>query len=219
MMNADHKRVLVADDHPIFRQGLVRAIQETPDFEVVGEAADGRRTLELLEQLRPDLAVLDIAMPVMDGLQVIRAASAQSLECDFIIMTMYKEEEYFREALDLGVRGYLLKESAAGDLVQCLHAVAAGKHYVCPAMSEYLVLSSKGDSRGGREANPLENLSRTERRVLRLIAENKTSREIADELHVSFRTVQNHRAHMCEKLRLEGFNRLLQFALEHRSLL
>jgi DNA-binding NarL/FixJ family response regulator len=218
-MDTRHRRVLVADDHPIFRQGLVRAIQETAEFEVAGEAADGRRALELLAQLRPDMAVVDIAMPLMDGLEVIRTASAQSLECDFIIMTMYKEEEYFKEALDLGVRGYLLKESAAGDLVQCLRAVAGGKHYVSPAMSEYLILSSTGDRRGARDVNPLLNLSRTERRVLRLIAENKTSKEIADELHISFRTVQNHRAHMCEKLKLEGFNRLLQFALEHKSLL
>jgi DNA-binding NarL/FixJ family response regulator len=219
MMDAKRKRVLVADDHPIFRQGLVRAIQETAEFEVIGEAADGRRALDLLGQLRPDMAVVDIAMPVMDGLDVIRGAGAQSLGCDFIIMTMYREEEYFREALDLGVRGYLLKESAAGDLIQCLRAVAGGKHYVCPAMSEYLILASTGDRLGARSANPLESLSRTERRVLRLIADNRTSREIADELHISFRTVQNHRAHMCEKLRLEGFNKLLQFALEHKSLL
>jgi len=215
----DTRSVLVADDHPIFRQGLVKAIEETGEFDVVGEAADGKRALEILGQLHPDMAILDIAMPVMDGLGVIRAASAQSLQCDFIIMTMYKEEEYFREALDLGVRGYLLKESAPGDLVQCLRAVAAGKHFVSPAMSEYLILSSAADRGGSLKINPMENLSRTERRVLKLIAENKTSREIADELHISFRTVQNHRAHMCEKLSLEGFNRLLQFALEHKSLL
>lgn len=211
------RKVLVADDHPIFRQGLVRVIQETDDFEVVGEASDGKNALELLARLRPDIAVLDIAMPGMDGLEVVQAAGAQSIDCSFIIITMYKEEEYFKEAMELGVAGYLLKDSAPGDLLRCLRAVVDGKHYISPLMSDHLILSSR--EKGGGEGNPLQKLSRTERRVLKLIAENKTSKEIADELHISFRTVQNHRAHMCEKLKLEGFNRLLQFAIEHRSLL
>jgi len=123
-------KVVVADDHPIFRQGLIRSIQEAGGFEVVGEAADGRQALDLLEQLRPDIAVVDIAMPTMDGLALIRTASARSLECCFVIMTMYKEEAYFREALELGVMGYLLKESAAGDLIQCLRFVSKGRRFV-----------------------------------------------------------------------------------------
>jgi two-component system, NarL family, response regulator DegU len=208
-------RVIIADDHPIFRQGLVNVIQGTTQFELAGQAQDGKEALELIERTKPDIAVLDIAMPSMDGLEVIRTASQRALECEFVVLTMYREEEYFKAAMDLGVKGYLLKDGAAGDLLQCLRAVTAGKHYVSPAMSDHLILSSKradgGPSLGG--------LSPTERHVLRLIAENKTSKEIADELHISFRTVQNHRAHICEKLKLEGYNRLLQFALEHKSLL
>ena len=209
------KKVVIVDDHPIFRQGLGKVIEGCAQFELVGQAGDGKEAIELLERIRPDIAVVDIAMPLMDGLDVIRTASARSLECDFIVLTMYKEEEYFKEAMDLGVKGYLLKESASSDLLQCLNSVAAGKHYISPAMSDYLLLAS---SRQGGEAT-IQSLSPTERRILKLIAENKTSKEIAEELYVSFRTVQNHRAHICEKLKLEGYNKLLQFALEHKSLL
>jgi len=212
-------RIVVADDHPIFRQGLIRSIQEAGGFDVVGEAADGRQALDILEQLRPDIAVVDIAMPMMDGLALVRTAASRSLACSFVMMTMYKEEEYFREALELGVMGYLLKESTAGDLIQCLRFVTKGRRFVSPAMSDYLVSASRllPDRSGGR--NPLQGLSPSERRVLKLIAENMTSKEIADALNVSFRTVQAHRAHICKKLQLEGFNRLLQFALEHKTLL
>jgi DNA-binding NarL/FixJ family response regulator len=208
-------RVIIADDHPIFRQGLVNVIQGTTQFELVGQAQDGKEALELIERTKPDIAVLDIAMPLIDGLEVVRNAVQRALECEFVVLTMYREEEYFKAAMDLGVKGYLLKEGAPGDLLQCLRAVAAGKYYVSPAMSDHLILSSKRTE----GAPSLGSLSPTERQVLRLIAENRTSKEIADTLHISFRTVQNHRAHICEKLRLEGYNRLLQFALEHKSLL
>ena len=211
-------RIVVADDHPIFRQGLIRSIQEAGGFDVVGEAADGR-ALVILEQLRPDIAVVDIAMPVMDGLALVRTAASRLSDCRFVMMTMYKEEEYFREALELGVMGYLLKESTAGDLIQCLRFVTKGRRFVSPAMSDYLVSASRLLPDRSRGRNPLQCLSPSERRVLKLIAENKTSKDIADALHVSFRTVQTHRAHICKKLQLEGFNRLLQFALEHKSLL
>ncbi len=211
--------IIVADDHPIFRQGLIRSIHEAGGFVVVGEAAEGNQALGMIEELRPDIAVVDIAMPVMDGLSLMRAAIARSLECAFVVMTMYREEEYFKEALELGVRGYLLKESAAGDLIQCLRFVAKGRRFVSPVMSDYLVSASMLVPKSAPYRNPLQALSPGERRVLRLIAENKTSKEIADALKISFRTVQTHRTHICKKLQLEGFNRLLQFAIEHKALL
>lgn len=214
-----HTRVLVADDHPIFRQGLVSVIRNAGDFDLVGEAVDGRQALDLLERLHPAIVVLDIGMPLMDGLDVIRAANARAWKGAFVILTMFKEEEYFREAMELGVKGYLLKESASGELLSCLRAVAAGRHYVSPFFSDSLLLRRSAQSAGDGSATSVMKLSPTERRVLRRIAENKTSKEIAEELHISFRTVNNHRAHICGKLRLEGPHRLLQFALEHKSLL
>jgi DNA-binding NarL/FixJ family response regulator len=209
--------VIIADDHPIFRQGLAQILNEVKDFQLVGEADNGALALELLDSLHPDIALVDINMPVMDGLQVVRAATARSLATTFVILTMFKDSEYFSEAMDLGVRGYLLKDSASSDLLVCLRTVARGKHYICPAMSELLVLRSSGP--GKDTPGSLAHLSPTERRILHLISEGKTSKEIADELSISFHTVNNHRAHICEKLHLEGPNKLLQFALEHKMLL
>jgi DNA-binding NarL/FixJ family response regulator len=162
---------------------------------------------------------VDIAMPVMDGLALVRAATARALKCSFVMMTMYREEEYFKESLELGVMGYLLKESTSDDLIQCLHFVAKGRRFVSPAMSDFLVSASKLLPNRSEARNPLHDLSPSERRVLKMIAENRTSKEIAAALNISFRTVQAHRAHICRKLQLEGFNRLLQFAIEHKTLL
>lgn len=212
-------RILIADDHPIFRQGLVRAVEGSAGFTVVGEAGDGREALALLKSLRPDIVVLDIAMPAMDGLEVMRAARSESFDGAFVVLTMYREEEYFHEALDLGSMGYLLKESATSELLQCLRTVACGKHYVSPEMSDHLVARTARRDMLSRAFPSLASLSPMERRILKLVASNRTSREIAGELSISYRTVQNHRAHICEKLGLEGHNKLLQFALEHRSLL
>jgi DNA-binding NarL/FixJ family response regulator len=209
--------LIIADDHPIFRRGLTQVLKDAEEFRLVGEADNGLQALELLDSIRPDIALVDINMPLMDGLQLVRTARARSLSPAFVILTMFKDDEYFREAMDLGVMGYLLKDSAASDLVECLRAVARGRHYICPAMSELLVLRSAGS--GNEAPGTLGHLSPTERRVLRMIADGKTSKEIADELSISFHTVNNHRAHICEKLHLEGPNRLLQFALEHKGMM
>jgi DNA-binding NarL/FixJ family response regulator len=212
-------RIIVADDHPIFRQGLIKSIREAGGFEVVGEAPDGRQALDLLDRLRPEIAVVDIAMPVMDGLALVRTAHARSLECRFVMLTMYREVEYFKEALELGVMGYLLKESTSDDLIQCLRFVARGKRFVSPALSDFLVSASILLPNRSEGHNLFQNLTPSERRILRLIAQNKTSKEIADSLNISFRTVQAHRTHICKKLQLGGHNRLLQFAMEHKTLL
>jgi DNA-binding NarL/FixJ family response regulator len=212
-------RVLIADDHPIFRQGLVAVFNQSRQYEVVGEADNGKTVLELLDSQKPSLVVIDISMPGMDGLEVIRRAQARSFDGQFIVLTMYKDEEYFREAMSLGVKGYLLKDSASNELVNCLSAVSSGRSYVSAFFSDYLMQKAKQDNASEDPVGSLQKLSPTERRILRMIAENKTSKEIADDLNLSFRTVQNHRSHMCEKLKLEGYNKLLQFALEHKSLL
>jgi len=211
--------IIVADDHPIFRRGLIRSIQEAGGFDVVGEAADGQQALEIIDRLRPKIAVVDIAMPLMDGLALVRAAASRSLKCSFVMMTMYREEEYFKEALELGAMGYLLKESTSDDLIQCLRFVTKGRRFVSPGMSDFLISASKLLPNRSEGRNPLHDLSPSERRVLKMIAENKTSKEIAAALNISFRTVQAHRAHICKKLQLEGYNRLLQFAMEHKTLL
>ena len=211
------KTLIVADDHPLFRRGVMIAISQAEEFEVVGEADNGEQALDMLDRLRPDLALVDINMPVMDGLRLVRAARARGSTCAFVILTMFKDDEYFVEAMDLGVMGYLLKDGATDEVLACLRTVARGKHYVSPAMTDLLVLRSKGPGKGS--AGSVNSLTPTEHRILRMIADGKTSKEIAQDLNVSFHTVNNHRAHICEKLHLEGPNRLLQFALEHKSIL
>lgn len=212
-------RIVVADDHPIFRQGLTRLVEATDDLELVGEAGDGRQALALIEDRTPAIAVVDISMPVMDGLEVVEAARRKNLSCSFVVLTMFREEAYFTRAMDLGVLGYLLKDSAGEELIRCLHAVAEGKYFVSAGVSDLLVHRTARQAALQAERPSLAVLTSMERRILRLLSENRTSRDIADLLGISIRTVQNHRAHICEKLGLEGHHRLLQFAIEHKSLL
>lgn len=212
-------KVLIADDHPIMRQGLKNIIEQSDAFEVVAEAGDGDEAMHLLEKLRPDIAVLDISMPGKNGLEVVRESKKLHLETHFVILTMFTEEEYFDAAMDCGVKGYLLKENATADLRNCLKSVAAGKRYVSPDLSDYLFERQERVQKLYDEVPALQSLTQMEKKILRLISENKTSKEIAAELFVSYRTVQNHRNNICQKLGFRGHNKLLKFALENKSML
>ena len=210
-------RVVIADDHPVFRRGLRQIIEMEPHFEVAGEAEDGEAALATLIAIKPEIAVLDIDMPKLDGFALARAVREQKLPTAVIFLTMYKEEEFFNEAMDLGVKGYLLKDNAVTDIIGCIRAVTAGKYYITPAISSYL-LNRQARAASLVKQNPgLNDLTPAELRILRLIAENKTSKEIASELFVSYRTVENHRANICQKLSLHGSQALIKFALEHKS--
>jgi DNA-binding NarL/FixJ family response regulator len=212
-------RVIIADDHPIFRKGLLLAIGSERSIEIAGEAGDGFQALYLTEKLKPDVIVLDIEMPGMSGLQVAREIIQRHLPVHITFLTMYKEEDMFNEAMDLGVKGYVLKESAVSDIVDAIKTVAADRYYLSPSISEYLV--SRGDrTRLLLKKKPqVENLTVTERKVLRLISENKTSKEIGEELKISFRTVENHRMNICNKLEIHGSHSLLKFAIEFKAVL
>lgn len=212
-------RITIADDHPLFRDGLVRAIERDSAFVIVGQAGDGTEALKQVRELHPDVAVLDVSMPAMDGLEVARRVHHEALPTEVVILTMYKDSRYFNAALDLGVRGYMLKDGAAVELLLCLRAVASGQYYISPAIAHLLV------ERNGSVASPTGSISLHHRltpaelAVLRLVSENKTSKEIADTLFVSVRTVENHRTHICQKLGIKGHNALLQFALENKAAL
>jgi len=219
MSSNDKRSVVIADDHPIFRRGLLQIIEAEPMFEIVGESGNGREALALIKQAAPDLAVLDISMPEMNGLEVVKAVEKEGMRMDFIILTMFTEEEYFDEAMDCGVKGYLLKENATSDLLRCLRAVAEGKYYVSPSISEYLIDRNRRKNELDKKLPTLTDLTEMERRILKLISDNKTSKEIAAELFISYRTVQNHRNNICQKLGFSGHNKLLQFALENKAAL
>lgn len=212
-------KVFIADDHPIFRQGLLKILETDPSLEIVGESGDGEEALQSLKELSPDIAVLDIAMPGRSGLEIVKETQKEGLSIHFIILTMFSEEEYFNEAMELGVKGYLLKDNAASDLLSCLKSVAEGKYYVSPSISQYLINRNARVKELDQKIPSLSELTQMEKRILTLIAENKTSKEIAAELFISYRTVQNHRNNICQKLNLKGHHKLLQFALENKSYL
>ncbi|NOZ63178.1 MAG: response regulator transcription factor [Calditrichaeota bacterium] len=212
-------KILIADDHTIFRQGLVKILEAEKFIKIVGECGDGLEAFQKIKELLPDIAILDISMPQLSGLEIVQKIRSENLWIEFIILTMYDDEEYFNEAMDYGVKGYLLKDNAASDLIGCIKSVASDKYYVSPLISEYLI-NRNSKIQEMKKKNPgLINLTVTEKRILKLIAENKTSREIAELMFISVRTVQNHRTNICNKLGFKGYNKLLQFSLENKSYL
>jgi DNA-binding NarL/FixJ family response regulator len=217
-------RILIADDHPLLRQGLRQAVEADPRFKVVAEAGDGDAALKGIEKLVPDIAVLDVNMPQLDGFAVARAIRDKQLPVEIIFLTAYRERSFFKQALDLGAKGYVLKDSAVTDIVSGIRAVVAGEHFTSPAMTTYLIHSSGRSSGRSRQGTTRDNLpagikdlTPAERRILKLIAAYKTSKEIADELCISFRTVNTHRANICQKLEIHGNHTLMKFALDHEA--
>jgi len=214
-MSAD-ATIVLADDHPIFRQGLKQIIERQPGFRVIAEADNGRSALELIETHAPTVAVLDLDMPELDGFAVARRARELHLATRLVILTMHTDELHFNQAIDLGVRGYLIKDAAAAEAVSCIKAVAGGGEYVTPSLSSYLLRRGRRTTITDQPTG-VGTLTPTERRVLALLADLKTTRQIAAELGVSPRTIDNHRANLCTKLDLQGPHALTKFALEHRS--
>jgi len=213
----DKIRVLIADDHPIFRNGLRQVLAAENTVTIVDEVSDGENALHAMERSKPDVAILDIDMPKKNGLEVVRALQEKNLDVAIIFLTMYNDREMFNKAMDLGVRGYVLKESAARELVEAIHLVADGRHYISPGISTYLLDRHARTSQLQKAVPGLESLTATERRVLRLIAEGKTSKEIAIGLNVSVRTVDNHRLNITHKLNIHGTHQLLKFAVQNKS--
>ena len=209
--------LVIADDHPLFRSGLREAIVADTAIHIAGEAGDGEAALSLIRQHSPAMAVLDIDMPKMSGLEVARQLQKEKSDTDLIFLTMYKEEDLFNEAMDLGARAYVLKDSAVNDILSAIHAVADGKYYLSPTLSDHLIKRSARAEKMLRHTPSLEDLTTAELRILRLIAESKTSKEIADLLSISYKTVENHRTNIASKLHLRGSHSLLKFALENKS--
>jgi DNA-binding NarL/FixJ family response regulator len=208
-------RVLIADDHPVVRQGLRQTIEASPGLTVVAEVGDGRAALERIRELRPDVALLDIDMPNLHGFAVALAVREERLPVEIVFLTVHSEPELFKKALELGAKGYVLKDCAVTDVLACIRAVMAGQHYTSPGLTSYLVGLSRQPRERRAGASGLESLTATERRILRSIADYKTSRQIADELFISTKTVQAHRANICLKLDVHGSHALMRFALEH----
>lgn len=208
--------ILIVDDHPIFRRGLRQVIETDPQLKVIDEAENGLAALELIENLRPAVVVVDVNMPQMSGLELARKVKEKDLPAALVFLTMHKDATVFNTAMDLGVKGYVLKENAVTDITDCLKTVAAGRRYITPALSEYLFSRSRKAADFKERTGGLSALTKAERRVLQMIAEEKTSKEIGKILFIHPRTVDNHRTNICAKLNLHGTNALLRFALTHK---
>ena len=209
--------VVIADDHPLFRDGVRQALERDAAIRIVATAGDGEQALRLITEHRPAVAVLDMNMPLRTGLEVIKALRWTDVETAVVVLTMFDDEEILDEAMDLGVTAYILKESASLDIVAAVRAAAEGRYYLSPKLTGSLVRRKERRDALTTVHPGLATLSEQERRVLCFIAEGRSSREIAAEMFLSPKTVDNYRFRMSEKLGLSGSYSLLKFALEHRS--
>lgn len=212
-------KLLIVDDHPVFRRGLREVIEENPRFQVVGEACDGEAAMRMIADLKPGIAVVDIDMPRLNGLEMVRALQKMKSPVTTVFLTMYDEEDMFNAAMDLGVKAYVVKESATDDILIAIEKVDQGETFISPSISDM------GKRRSNRVQELLlskpqiEELTSAERRILKLIAEDRTSKEIADLLRISVKTVENHRLNICHKLNLHGSHSLLKFAFDLKAYL
>jgi len=208
--------IIIADDHPIVRQGLRQVIEEDLRLRVVAEANNGTEAIEAIERYLQNVTILDVDMPVMNGFDAARVIREKGLRTEIIFLTMHRDEDIFNEAIDLGAKGYVLKDSALTDIIECVKTVAASEHYASHALTSFLINRSRR-AVGLIEKQPsINDLTQTERRVLKLIAENLTTKEIGEQLFISPRTVEKHRENICQKLGLQGSHSLLKFALSHK---
>jgi DNA-binding NarL/FixJ family response regulator len=211
--------ILIIDDHPLLRRGLRDVIGENPRYQIIGEAADGEDAMRLISSLKPDIIIVDIDMPRLNGLEMMRSLRQLSFPVKAIMLTMYKEEDMFNAAMDLGAKAYVVKDHAVNDVLIALEKVVDGESFVSPAMWHL------GQRRSDRVQELLlskpqiETLTPSERRILKLIGEDYTSKEIAAFLKVSVRTVDNHRQNICRKLNLHGTHSLLKFAFDNSAYL
>ena len=210
-------KLLIVDDHPVFRRGLRQIIEEHKEFKIVGEAPDGKDGLRLAAELKPDIIVVDVDMPKLNGLQMARTLKKDQCPAPVVFLTMYKDEDVFNAALDAGVKGYVLKENTGEDIIAALLKVADGETFFSSALGS---ISRRREDRVQSlllSKPQIDTLTPAEKRILKLIAEDRTSKEIADVLSISTKTVENHRQNISRKLNIYGSHSLLKFAFDHKS--
>lgn len=208
-------RILIADDHTLLRNGICALLEDQQDMVIVGEANDGREAVHLAGQLKPHVVLMDIAMPLLNGLEATRQIKREHPEISVLVLTMYDHEEYFRQMLEVGASGYIIKRAAATELVTAIRAVYNGEAVLSPAITR-LVLEDYLNHDIHSEKDDPGALSSREREVLQLIAEGKTSREIAELLHLSVKTVQSHRTSLMQKLDLHDRGDLIKYAIQKK---
>jgi two-component system, NarL family, response regulator NreC len=203
-------RILLADDHALVRQGLGMILGAQPDMEIVGQAGNGNEAVALAEKLKPDVIVMDVAMPELNGIEATRRLAASLPRTRVLALSMHKDSVYVREILRAGARGYLLKDSGDADLIAAVRAIAKGEGYISPSVSDAVLSDYRK-----HVTDPLDLLTSREREVLQHIAEGQTNKEIATSLNLSVYTVEAHRGRIMEKLNLHSTGELVRFALRN----
>ena len=207
-------RVVIAEDHMIIREGLRSLISSTKEFEVVGEAENGRQAIECVEKIKPDLVLTDLSMPKMDGMDMIERVKKRSPDTKIIALTVHQEEDYVLTTLKAGADGYVLKDASYGELVTAMRTVLDDKHYLSPQISGKLIEGYLEGRKSQKVQLLREILTRREREILNLIAEGYTNKEISDSLYLSVHTVETHRHHIMEKLNVHSTAALISLAVE-----
>lgn len=208
-------RILLADDHTIVRNGIRSLLEDEPDMQVIGEAEDGHATVRMTAQFEPDVVVMDIAMPLLNGLEATRQIKRDHPDVKILILTMHENEEYIRQVLAAGAMGYILKDAAVRDLLGAIRAVCRGEAVLSPAITRLVIEDYLrwGDLQPEQQDN---SLSAREREVLQLIAEGYTNKQIAEILAISIKTVQSHRANLMRKLDLHDRGELIKYAIQKK---
>jgi DNA-binding NarL/FixJ family response regulator len=210
-------RILIADDHPLFLRGLREIIDSEADWQVIAEAKDGKEAMKLIQEEEPDIVVLDIEMPRMDGLEVVRQICEKHISTDVIMLTMYDDPLLFNRAASFGIKGFILKESAVDDIIEGISHVVQGETFISPKLTMHIF--HENTDRHTLKDLFRYRLTKMEQKIIRLIAESHTTRSIADMLFISPKTVEHHRSNICKKLNLSGKNALLHYVLENKDTL
>lgn len=216
MTETKKTRVFIADDHAILRKGLRDIIEAEPDLVVCGEAGNGNDALAKIEELLPDIAILDVDMPQRSGIEVAAEIKKKKLNVRVINLTMYDEESFFARSMDAGAKGYVLKDGTITDIILAIKTVRDGKLFVSPLLTSFTLSRAHELSSQQEGSSFIASLTHTERKVLKLISQNKSTKEIAEELFVSHRTIDSHRSNISAKLNLQGANALLRYAIENK---
>lgn len=212
---SDKMRVLIADDHAIVREGLRSLLEVQPDIEVAGEAKNGEEVLSMARDLRPDIVLMDITMPGMNGLEATRRIKQDNPDVKILILTMHEGDEYFFKLLDAGASGYLVKGCSSSELVSALRAVQQGDVFLYPTMTKKLLSDYLQRGKAGSEKERMDGLTNRELEILKYIADGHTNQEIAEALVLSVATVQTHRANIMSKLGLHNSAGLVKYAIRH----
>src|SRR5580658_1688893 len=206
-------RILLADDHTIIRSGLRLLLEQQPDFKVIAEANDGREAVQLISKHHPDVAILDIGMPQLNGIEATRQIVAENPEAQVLILSMHSDEGYVLRALKAGARAYILKNSAEADLIRAVRSVAEGKSFFSPAISKLLLEDYVRQVQEKAVEDSYDLLTTREREVLQLLAEGKSNKDVAAILNLSLHTVETHRGNILQKLNLHGMPELILYAV------